>query len=249
MKLQKNINPNAIAVLGAWNPVLPKHKALFKELLTYSRKKGLNPYVIIVYPNPGKFIYTDYFRDYFDLNARIEFLKYLGINNVLILDIARDDLKAGAGALFDQLHKDTGIKLTELWIGAHQTFSAGENGSIFSIKDECSRRDIKLRILKNSHLVVIEKDDVYRDFRQGRLAQAATVIGQFPTYKLNGDASIQMFDGTYNALLRVHPFDKTNEITTSVIITNEQLAQIDRPDGYDWLVLTEKTSTEEVEND
>ncbi|MFI5136757.1 MAG: hypothetical protein ACHQIM_02945 [Sphingobacteriales bacterium] len=248
MKLHKNINPNIIAVLGAWNPVLPKHKALFKELLAYSKKKGLNPYVIIVYPNPGKFIYTNYFRDYFDLNARIEFLKYLGINNVLALDIAREDLQAGAGALFDQLFIDTGIKLTELWVGENQSFSTGDKGSVFSIKDECSRRDIKLRVLKNSHLVVLEKDAVYRDFRQGRLALAAAVIGQFPTYRLNGDAQIQMYDGTYNALLRVQPFDKTNEIATSVVITNEKLAPMDRPDGYDWLVLTEKTSVEEVEN-
>ena len=63
--------------MGTWDPVLPRHKALFKKLISYSKKKALNPYIIIFYPNPANFIHENRYKDYFDLDARIELFKHL----------------------------------------------------------------------------------------------------------------------------------------------------------------------------
>jgi FAD synthase len=245
MKFNKVINNNIIAVLGTWDPLLPRHKALFKKLLSYGKKNGLNPYVIIVYPNPGIFIYGNVYTDYFDLPARIELLKYSGINNVLVLDIGRDDLRAGAEGVFNELFKDSTVTLKELWIGENQWFGTGDKGAAFSTAEECLQRNIKLRLLKNSFLVNIDKDNVNRDFRAGKFDQAAAVVGHFPTYKLNGGMQIKMCDGIYKGRLRPHPFQKTNEIAVTVHISNEKLEEIKRADGYDWLVLLEKLDVEE----
>jgi FAD synthase len=237
MIFHKNINKNIIAILGSWDPLLPRHRAIFKRLLTYSKKKGLNPYVIIVYPNPAIFIYGSVYKDYFDLPARIELFKHLGINNVLVLDIGGDDLLAGVEGVFNELAKDSSITLKELWIGENQYFGSGEKGVTWTTEAQCAQRNIKLTTLKNSFRVVIDKDDVMRNFKSGQFDQAATVVGDYPTYFIKDDLHIKMYDGIYDSRLRINPFDKTNEIPVTAKIANEQLEEIERPDGYYWLVL------------
>ncbi|SHN30547.1 hypothetical protein [Mucilaginibacter sp. OK098] len=237
MIFHKNINNNAIAILGTWDPLLPRHRAIFKKLLTYSKTKGLNPYIIIVYPNPAIFTYGKLYKDYFDLPARIELFKHLGINNILVLDIGSDDLSAGAEGVFNELAKDSTITLKELWIGENQYFGIGETGSTSTIEYECALRNIKLRTLKDSFRVVIDKSDVTRNFKAGQFDEAAAVVGQYPTYRLKDDPHIKMYNGIYDARLRTSPFDKTNEIPLTVKIANEQLEEIEKVDGYQWLVL------------
>ncbi|ASU32109.1 nucleotidyl transferase family protein [Mucilaginibacter xinganensis] len=237
MIFHKAINNNIISILGTWDPLLPRHRAIFKKLLTYSKSKGLNPYVIIVYPQPGIFIYGNVYKDYFDLPARIELFKYLGINNVLVLDIGRDDLRAGAAGLFDELFKDSTMQLKELWAGENQYFGTGEKGLTWALQDECRERGIRLHTLKNSFKVVLDKDEVARSFRTGNFRQAAAIVGHFPTYFLHPGHHIKMYDGTYSACLRITPFDKTNEIPVTVTIADEQLAEFNHPGGYSWLVL------------
>jgi len=43
MKFSQAFNPDIIVIAGTWDPVLPRHVALFKELLRYSKKKGAEP--------------------------------------------------------------------------------------------------------------------------------------------------------------------------------------------------------------
>jgi hypothetical protein len=239
MKFHKNINNKIIAVLGTWDPVLPRHTALFRELLRYSKKQGLNPYIFIFYPNPANYIHENRYKDYFDLDARIELFKHLGINNVIVLDFDREDLLQTSGDFLNALSNNTGITLTELWVGENQSFGRGPEG-ILSIRTECANRNIRLRILKNSFLVNLEKDDVYKNFKQGKFDLTAAVVGYFPTYKLNAAAQINMHDGEYSAALRISPFQKTNEIPITIKIANQIPDEIKVPDGYIWLVLFEK---------
>jgi FAD synthase len=237
MIFHKNINNNVIAILGTWDPLLPRHRAIFKKLLAYSKKKGLNPYVIIIYPKPAIFIYGNIFKDYFDLPARIELFKHLGINNVLVLDIGPNDLRAGAEGVFNELGKDPSITLKELWTGENQYFGTGEKGLTLSIADECSQRGIKLTTLKNSFRLVIDKDEVMGNFKSGQFDQAAAVVGYYPTYLIRNDLHLKMYDGLYDARLRISPFDNTNEIPVTAKIANEQLGAIEKPANYNWLVL------------
>jgi FAD synthase len=243
MKFHKKINDNIIAIAGTWDPFLPRHKALFTELLRHSKKKGLNPYVFVFYPNPANYLHENQYKDYFDLDVRIELFKHLGINNVIVLDFDREDLKLTAADLFNELLKSTGIVLNELWIGENQSFGTGPEG-IFTIRTECDARNIKLRILKNSFLVNLDKDDINRNFRQGRFDLTSAIVGYFPTYKLREGLEINMYDGIYNAKLGVKPFDKTDEMAVKVKIINKKLEEIKRADDYNWLILLEKIPAE-----
>jgi FAD synthase len=244
MKFRKNINHNSIAILGTWDPVLPRHKVLFKQLLSYSKKQGLNPYVVIIYPSPSKFIYDNYYRDYFDLNARIELFKHFGINNIIVIDFKRQDLQSGIGDFFNELSKDRNITLKELWVGENQSLGKRAGGSISGIIEACSDRNIKLRILKNSFLVTIDKDVVYKTIEEGKFSLTAETVGYFPTYKLKTGLPIDMYDGIYIAKLRTDPFKKTNEIAVTVKITKGKLEKFKMVDGYDWLILLGKVGGE-----
>lgn len=241
MKVHKNINDNIIAIAGTWDPVLLRHKALFKQLLSYGKKKGLNPYIIIFYPNPANLIHDKRYKDYFDLNARLELFKRLGINNVIVLEFDRGDLEMAAADFLNELFAAAGFTLNELWIGENQSFGTGPEG-FFSIRRECANRHIKLRILKNSFLVNLDKESVYQNFKEGRFDLTASFTGYFPTYKLHWDLKINMYDGIYDARLRIHPFQKTREIALTATIMNSKLEAIERVDGYNWLVLLGKVS-------
>lgn len=242
MKFHKRINNNIIAVAGTWDPVLPRHRALFRELLRYGKKTGLNPYIFIFYPNPANYLHENKYKDYFDLDARIELFKYLGINNIIVLDFDQQDLRQTAGDFFNALFAATGITLNELWVGENQSFGAGAEG-IFTIRTESAARNIKLRILKNSFLVNLDKDAFNRNFRQCKFDATAAVIGYSPTYKFNPDHQINMYDGMYNALLRIKPFDKSGEVAVKVEIVDGKLLVIEKGEGYDWVVLVEKIAT------
>jgi hypothetical protein len=241
MKFHKRINNNIIAVAGTWDPVLPRHRELFRELLRYSKKKGLNPYIFLFYPNPLNYIHENKYKDYFDLDARIELFKHLGINNIIVLDFDREDLKQSVANFFDALFAARGIVLNELWIGENQALGSGPAGFL-STGMECSARNIKLRILKNSFLVNLDKDEFNRNFRQCKFDVTSAVIGYLPTFKLKADHQINMYDGVYDALLRIKPFDKTGEVAVKIEIMDGKLGRIERGDGHDWVVLVEKVA-------
>jgi hypothetical protein len=241
MKFHQTFNQNIIAVAGTWDPLLPRHIALFKELLRYSKKKGLNPYVLIFYPTPVNFIKEDRFKDYFDLDARVEILKYMGFNNLIVIEFEKPDLERSSAEFLDELTRQTGISINELWIGENQQFGAGAQGFL-SIRHECANRNIKLRVLKNSFLVNLDKESFYQNFNAGKFDLSSSVVGYFPTYKLKPDRQIDIHDGVYSAKLRVLPFNKTNEIALNVKIVNKTVEEIKKPDTHTWLVLNEKIS-------
>ncbi|HZY38088.1 MAG TPA: hypothetical protein VFE53_15640 [Mucilaginibacter sp.] len=237
MKFHKRINPDVIAVAGTWDPLLPRHIALFKNLLRHAHKKGLNPYVFMFYPTPANYLHQNHYKDYFDLEARIAIFKRLGINNIIVLDFNQEDLRRGTGEFFDELAKNTGITIAEFWVGENQSLGIAPQG-LLSIGPECATRKIKLRTLKNSFLVNLDKDAVYRNFNQGNFEATAAIIGYFPTYKLKDDLQVNMHDGVYAAKLRVNPFESHGELTVTITIMNGHADSVERPAGFDWLILS-----------
>jgi len=239
MKFHQAINPNVIAVAGTWDPLLPRHIALFKELLRYSKKKALNPCILIFYPTPANYINEGKFKDYFDLDARLEFFKHLGFNNMIVTEFVAMDLKRDSAEFLNELNRQTGISINELWVGENQQFGAGAQGFL-SIRHECANRGLKLRVLKNSFLVHLDKERFYRDFNAGKFGLSSAVVGYFPTYRLKQDGKINIHDGVYSAKLRLQPFDKTKEIAITIKIQNQQPEEFSRDSDYHWLVLLEK---------
>jgi hypothetical protein len=243
MKFYPVFNLNIIAVAGTWDPFLPRHAALFKELLRYSKKKALNPYILIFYPTPANYIFEGKFKDYFDLDARIALFKHLGFNNLIVIEFEAADLLRSSAEFLNELTRQTGICINELWVGENQQFGAGPQGFL-SIRRECADRNIRLRILKNSFLVNLDKESFYKDFNAGKFDISSAIVGYYPTYKLNDDRKINMHNGVYNALLRIDPFAKAKEINITIKIENQQLEHINRGDGYNWLVLLERINAE-----
>ena len=239
MKFHQAFNPNIIAVAGTWDPLLPRHIALFKNLLRHSRKKGLNPYVLMFYPTPANYLHQNSYKDYFDLDARIAVFKRLGMHNVIVLDFNQQDLRRGTGEFFDELAENTGIKLAEFWVGENQSLGIAPQG-LLSIGPECAARNIKLRTLKNSFLVSLDKDAVYRNFNQGNFETTAAIIGYFPTYKLKDGLPVNMHDGLYDAKLRINPFQSRDERAVTVSIMNSHAEAFEKPAGYEWLILSKR---------
>jgi len=243
MKFHNEVTQDVIAVAGTWDPLLPRHIALFKELLRYSKKKGLNPYVFVFYPTPANFITDGKFKDYFDLDARLEILRRMGLNNIIVIEFDKPDMERSAAEFLNELFAQTGIALTELWVGENQQFGAGAQGFL-SIRHECASRNISLRVLKNSFLVNLDKESFYKHFNTGKFGQSQGIIGHFPTYKLKPGGQINIHDGVYSAKLRISPFDKKMEIPCTVKITNKKPDKIKKPDTHTWLVLLEKINVD-----
>jgi len=239
MQFHLNANPFVIAIAGTWDPPLPRHLALFKEFARYGKKKAFNPYVFIFYPNPLNHRHENKYKDYFDLDARIELCRRSGLNNVVVVDLRLEDLGLAAGDFFDLLAQNTGIQLTELWMGENQSLGGGPQGFQTS-RNECLARNIKLRILKNSFLVNLDKDSIYRDFNAGKFETVAAITGYYPTYKLKNDMLINMHDGVYEAKLRAEPFNSTNELPVTIKIMEGRLKEMQRPAEYHWLTLLER---------
>ena len=239
MKFDVRINPNIIAVAGTWDPCLPRHTAMFKELIRYSKKKGLEPCVLIFYPTPVNFLRQNPRRDYFDLDARIELLKHLGLNNVVVIELTREDLNRSVGDFFDELFRNTGIAINELWVGENQSIGGGPQG-FRTLGKECIARNIKLRKLKDSYLVNLDKESIYKNINAGDFEATAKMIGYYPTYKLKTDRQINMHDGNYKGKLRAAPFDSINEAPIDVKIVAGCLPEIKRSEEYNWLILSER---------
>jgi hypothetical protein len=248
MKFDKKINPDVIAVAGTWDPLLPRHIALFKNLLRQGRKKGLNPYVLLFYPTPANYLHQNQIKDYFDLEARIAVFKRLGVNNVIVLDFNQEDLRRGTGEFFDELAKNAGIRLAEFWVGENQSLGIAPQG-ILSIGPECAARNIKLGTLKNSFLVNLDKDAVYGNFKRGNFEATAAVTGYFPTYKLKEGLAVNIHNGIYDARLRPAPFEAANELPVTVTISDGHLQEFKKPVEYDWLVLIKRVDQPEGESE
>ena len=71
-------------------------------------------------PNPRK--------EYFDLEARIALLNRLGLKNIVVIELAKEDLQREVGNFFDELFQHTGVLLTELWAGENQMLGGGRRG-------------------------------------------------------------------------------------------------------------------------
>ncbi|MGH2587355.1 MAG: hypothetical protein ACRDJE_20765, partial [Dehalococcoidia bacterium] len=136
------IDAPAVAIVGTWDPFLPVHQDLCDTLVRHARERGLASAAILLHPNPFRFIVgPDAAPAYEDVHARIWQIRQCGLDGVLKVHLTRRDVDLGAAEFFDVV--TPALDISELWLGARQSFGRGPGGSRQAIEEQAARRGIR----------------------------------------------------------------------------------------------------------
>jgi FAD synthase len=210
----------AVAVVGVWDPLLPRHTALCTALAASARERSLASVVIVLHPNPPALIIGDrYFPTYDDVHARVWRLRACGVDAVLMLRMTRADTARGAAAFFDSVL--TAVPLAELWLGERQTLGRGPEGAPCAIADLAAMHGVRLRVLPPPPAE--GAGAAYQALTLlagGRLAEAIAYVGHPPVWRRprSGVLPLPWRPGRYRAVPLSHPGEPANgaEITVSL---------------------------------
>jgi hypothetical protein len=167
----------AVAVVGTWDPLLPRHEELFKLLGEYSRNISLASLVIMLHPPPPSFIPESpaEWPVYDDPETRISLIQACGISATLLIHFQKEDLDAPLTDFFEIVRAHA--KLDELWLGAEQTLGRGPEASNQILAELSEERSILLQRLPsipNPYFI----NDARDLLRQGQLAKLVGLIGR-----------------------------------------------------------------------
>src|SRR6185503_540970 len=108
-----------IAIVGTWDPLLPKHQQLFRHLRQYADRVSCQPLVIMLDPAPSSLIWgriADWpVYDCFDM--RVALIRRCGIDAIQIVRFVEQDLDAPLSEFFHLICRWS--KIDELVLGAH----------------------------------------------------------------------------------------------------------------------------------
>ena len=230
-------NDNYCAMIGTWDPPIIEFKEMIFELIEYCNSNQLCPLIILINPNPSIFYAEKYYRDYLDVFARIEFLNMLGVRHYLIMEFRKEDIKASAKVFFDELNLATVIK--ELWLGGLQSFGTGDQGSQKEIVNQCSLRNIKVKILEKTLKVKIARSSVYKHFVNFDFQKTKEITGFFPTFNKDLTQTLNFFDGKYWVLNAQTPFKNGDHLKRVITILNGKIQQKSEL-LFPWIIILEK---------
>jgi FAD synthase len=168
----------SIAVAGVWDPLAPSHRELFEQLHCRARRNSLSSLVIVIDPDPARLLQGDaQWPVYNDLQTRVRLLLASGIDGVLHLHFARNDLSFGAREFFSLVTAHVALK--EFWLGARQSLGRGPAGSQETIMEITRQYGIPVQ-----HLPRLQPTGAPYDIRKslagGRVAEIARLVGHPP---------------------------------------------------------------------
>lgn len=170
----------AVAVIGAWDPVLPVHEELFACLVDCARERSMSSLVVVLDPNPVLFVQgRPNWPVYNDTRWRTHFILQAGVDGVLRLRCSERILEAGVEDLMDQVLSHA--QITELWLGASQTLGRRESGNFATTARVMSEHGITVKRLAPS-------TDAYtgsharRFIQAGHLTRAIDLVGRPPCW-------------------------------------------------------------------
>jgi hypothetical protein len=214
----------ALAVIGVWDPFLPKHEQLCAEMVRAAREQSLTSLAIVLHPNPPALIYghCDY-PMYDDVRARVWRLRACGIDAVLKLQMTRTDVDAGPSELLDTVL--SAVPLAELWLGHQQSFGRGEQGARDTMRALAERRGIRVSVLARP-----PAEDTRAGYQAlkllvgGRLLEAIDHVGHPPIRHrpASGVLRLPWPPGRYQAVPLDHP--GADPAGPGVTVTLEQAA-------------------------
>jgi FAD synthase len=176
------LGTSAVAVIGTWDPIVPAHKELFRDLARRGRHEALTPVVIIIYPSPARLLNPDLGAcpDYADIASRVALIRECAPVQVLVVRFHKKDLDASCRSFFDLV--GACICLRELWLGANQSLGRGRQGSNAEVTALTRRRNIRL-----FRLSVCSRSDIggraIRFLQQGKLRRAVALAGHPPIWR------------------------------------------------------------------
>jgi FAD synthase len=191
------------AVVGAWDPIVPEHEALFRDLCVYSRENGRSPVAVVLEPAPPLLLHgATQWPVYDDLPTRLARIFRCGMEGILLLRFAMKDVNAGAAELFETLTQQ--LDLSELWVGARQSFGRGAEGSFEAIAREADRRRVGLKRLADLRA---PGGRVRQLLAAGSLVEAAEIVGRPPVRSRprRGKLGCAWAPGLYRAVPLDHP--------------------------------------------
>jgi hypothetical protein len=174
------------------------HSEMIFDLHREASRSDCSSLVVAIDPDPAQHLFgAAAFPVYNDLPTRVERLLGLGVDAVLVVDFAPDDLEAGARELLDVVQPWASI--AELWLGARQSLGRMERGNARTIDALAAERGFRVRRLPMRHLGTAAVRDL---LRAGRIRDA-TALGLLPPMRkrpASGRLSMSWREGSYDAV-------------------------------------------------
>jgi hypothetical protein len=167
----------AAAVVGTWDPFVPAHRVLFRQLSEHAAAVGLDAVAILLDPSPVLLLHgRSVYPVYDDIGSRLPLMLESDVDGVVRVAFARRDLGGTPGDLLRAVDA-TGVRIAELWLGRRQSLGTGDEGSREGVAQLAKRRGMRLEILPH----VREPSMFARGLlKEGKLAEAAELVGHFP---------------------------------------------------------------------
>lgn len=237
-RLLQQIRGPAVATIGSWDPILPAHRRLFGRLGRHASKSSLTSLVILLEPPPPLFLGGPMrWPRYDDLRARVALVRSSGVQAVLLVRFAADDLALGAAELFDLVRRH--VQLDELWLGSTQSLGRGLPGSQSTITKLAEERRIRLSLLSppRNGLVGSTVRDLLQD---GRVREAARIVDRPPTWgrPRGGDLRLAWAPGWYEVAPLETPSSKPcgPPLRVQLVADRKRLPRLTWPDdAIPWL--------------
>lgn len=173
-----NIDKPVMAIVGVWDPFLPAHQELFARLISEAAARDHASVAILLDPAPQMLMYgPSAWPVYDNLHSRIRQMMGLGLDGLLHLDFAREDLKAGASDFFETVTAQ--VNLAELWLGQHQRLGSGDLGSVETVNRVAELFEVRLERLPEADLGALSRD-IRTLLGAGSLREAQNVVGRPP---------------------------------------------------------------------
>jgi hypothetical protein len=196
--IQSSLRP-AVAVVGAWDPFVPEHEKLLINLREYARHQGKSSAVIVLDPPPQHLVLgTRSSALYNGSCVRIQIVESLGIDSIIRLHMTESDLSLGAADLFDSLSPH--VTVSEVWLGAAQTFGRGIESTKERLAQHAGERGIRLTRLPPRPSTISSRD-LNLLLKAGRLEEATSRVGRPPVWKRPGSGVLHLAwcSGPYTA--------------------------------------------------
>jgi riboflavin kinase/FMN adenylyltransferase len=218
------MNKKSILTIGTFDGVHKGHKLLINKTLQLARKKSLRS-IVICLDKPIKIVKGLLTTS----NEKIEEIKALGVEDIILINIDSGILNYTAGKFFDEfLLKD--LNISEIVCGFDFAFGKDRKGNVKWLKEKAKNNDVKVSILKylKNSSKQISSSYIRTLIEKGEVKNAAKLLGRpysflgmpfkdkglgkklgFPTVNLKVDSYKLLPKGVYISMItqndRIYP--------------------------------------------